>query len=87
MIDLVRTLGDRSLARLANLGRASIMWATALWGLPRLHELPLVIKQVYNVGVLSLVIIVLSAFSIDSEVWGVAICLRVSSASEVTAAG
>ena len=68
MIDMVRSLGDRSLERVAGLGRASIMWLTALWGLPRLSELPLFIRQIYNVGVLSLVIIILSAFSIGAVI-------------------
>ncbi len=68
MIDFVRSLGDRSLDRLSSLGRATIMWATALWGLPRFSELPLVIRQIYNVGVLSLIIIVLSAFSIGAVI-------------------
>lgn len=68
MIDMVRTLGDRSLERLARLGRASVMWASALWGLPTLKELPLVVRQIYNLGVLSMVIIVLSAFSIGAVI-------------------
>lgn len=68
MIDLVRAVGDRSLTRIAALGRASVMWATALWGLPTLHELPLVVRQIYNFGVLSVVIIVLSAFSIGAVI-------------------
>jgi phospholipid/cholesterol/gamma-HCH transport system permease protein len=68
MIDLVRTLGDRSLERMASLGRASLMWATALWGLPKWHELPLVIRQIYDIGVLSVLIIILSAFSIGAVI-------------------
>jgi len=68
MIDFVRTLGDRSLERLASLGRASLMWLAAVWGLPRLADIPLLVKQVYNVGVLSLVIIVMSAFSIGAVI-------------------
>ncbi len=68
MIDFVRSLGDRSLERLASLGRATIMWLTALWGLPRLSDLSLVVRQIYNVGVLSLIIIVLSAFSIGAVI-------------------
>jgi phospholipid/cholesterol/gamma-HCH transport system permease protein len=44
------------------------MWVNALWGLPRLSELPLVVRQIYNVGVLSLIIIVLSAFSIGAVI-------------------
>ena len=68
MMDFLRTLGDGSLARLGSLGRASILWVTALWGIPRLSELPLVFRQIYNVGVLSLVIIILSAFSIGAVI-------------------
>ena len=68
MMDFLRTLGDRSLERLASLGRASVLWATALWGLPRLSELVGVFRQIYNVGVLSLVIILLSAFSIGAVI-------------------
>lgn len=68
MIDMVRALGDWSLERLTSVGRATVMWAAALWGLPRLSELPLVVRQIYNVGVLSLVIIVLSAFSIGAVI-------------------
>jgi len=44
------------------------MWASALWGLPKLKELPLVVRQIYNLGVLSMVIIVLSAFSIGAVI-------------------
>lgn len=44
------------------------MWASALWGLPRLSEIPLIVRQVYNFGVLSMVIIVLSAFSIGAVI-------------------
>jgi phospholipid/cholesterol/gamma-HCH transport system permease protein len=68
VIDMVRAVGDQSLTRLASLGRASIMWATALWGVPKLGELQLLIRQIYNVGVLSLIIIVLSAFSIGAVI-------------------
>lgn len=53
---------------MAGLGRATIMWAIAMWGLPKLSEIPLVIRQIYNVGVLSIVIIVLSAFSIGAVI-------------------
>jgi phospholipid/cholesterol/gamma-HCH transport system permease protein len=68
MTDLLRALGDRSLDRLAGLGRASVMWAQALWGLPRLSELSMLMRQIYNVGVLSMIIIVLSAFSIGAVI-------------------
>lgn len=68
MIALVRDLGIRSLSRLANLGQATMMWATALAGLPRRGDLGLLARQVYGIGVLSLVIIVLSAFSIGAVI-------------------
>lgn len=68
MITLVRDIGIRSLARLASLGQATIMWVTALAGLPRRGDLALLARQIYNIGVLSLVIIVLSAFSIGAVI-------------------
>jgi len=42
------------------------MWGTALWGLPDRDDISLLFRQIYNVGVLSLVIIVLSAFCIGA---------------------
>jgi phospholipid/cholesterol/gamma-HCH transport system permease protein len=68
VIDLIRIVGDRSLERVGSVGRASVMWATAVWGLPRLTDVPLLMRQIYNVGVLSMIIIVLSAFSIGAVI-------------------
>ncbi|MBX3705114.1 MAG: lipid asymmetry maintenance ABC transporter permease subunit MlaE [Pseudomonadales bacterium] len=68
MIDFLQRLGARTLERMSNLGRASIMWATALWGLPRRGDYALLIRQIYSIGVLSLVIIVLSGFSIGAVI-------------------
>lgn len=68
MIDLLRRIGAFVLRRLGSLGRASIMWITAIAGLPRRGDLALLVRQIYNVGVLSLVIIVLSAFSIGAVI-------------------
>jgi len=68
MIDLVRTLGVHSLDRLSSLGRASLLFVNAIWGLPRLSDLPLLVRQLYHVGVLSLIIIGLSAFSIGAVI-------------------
>ncbi|MFU8815556.1 MAG: lipid asymmetry maintenance ABC transporter permease subunit MlaE [Pseudomonadales bacterium] len=68
MTGLLRTLGILTLDRLAGLGNASIMWATAIFGLPRRGDMALLVRQIYNVGVLSLVIIVLSAFSIGAVI-------------------
>ena len=66
MIRFLRSLGGQSLDRIASLGRATVMWVTALWGLPRAGDISLLLRQIYNVGVLSLIIIVLSAFSIGA---------------------
>ena len=68
MIRFLRSLGGQTLDRLASLGRATVMWATALWGLPRGDDITLLLRQIYNVGVLSLIIIVLSAFSIGAVI-------------------
>jgi phospholipid/cholesterol/gamma-HCH transport system permease protein len=68
VIEFVRSLGAGALDRMNSLGRASIMWAIAVWGLPRRGELQLLVRQIYNIGVLSLVIIVLSAFSIGAVI-------------------
>jgi phospholipid/cholesterol/gamma-HCH transport system permease protein len=61
-------IGGRFLERLATLGRATRMWAIALWGLPGPGDFSLLLRQIYNVGVLSLVIIVLSGFSIGAVI-------------------
>ena len=70
MVDLVvrsvRLLGRRVLDFVAALGRATFMWLRAMAWRPGWSELGLLSKQIYNVGVLSLVIIILSAFSIGA---------------------
>ncbi len=65
---LLRLLGSRALNRLASLGRASMMWLTAISGKPRRGDLGLLVRQIHTIGVLSLVIIVLSAFSIGAVI-------------------
>lgn len=62
----VRSLGVRFLDFLATLGRASQVLFYSLFVLPRPSEFGLFLRQIYNVGYLSLVIIVLSAFSIGA---------------------
>ena len=61
MLDWFQSLGQKGLGTFERLGRASILFANILTGLhtliPRFH---LVVYQVYSVGVLSLVIIVVS---------------------------
>lgn len=66
MLAGLRGLGRYSLDTLEVLGRASIIWWQAIWRVPKLGNLPLVIKQIYQLGVLSVVIIVLSGFSIGA---------------------
>lgn len=66
MLSWLRQLGRYSLDLLDTLGRAGLVWWQAIWRKPRLVNLPLVIKQIYQLGVLSVVIIVLSGFSIGA---------------------
>ena len=66
MLGLLRSLGIRFLDWLSALGRATILWVNAMAGLPRWKDVALVTQQIYNVGFLSLIIIVLSAFSIGA---------------------
>ena len=68
MTDLLQRIGARTLERLAKVGQASVMWALAIWGLPRRGDFALLARQIYSIGVLSLIIIVLSAFSIGSVI-------------------
>ena len=68
MTDLLQRIGARTLERLAKVGQASVMWALAIWGLPRRGDFALLVRQIYSIGVLSLIIIVLSAFSIGSVI-------------------
>ncbi len=61
MLNMLQRLGHRSLLRLAALGRASQILFQSLVARPQpLVMLPLVLKQIWFVGVLSLVIIVVS---------------------------
>ena len=68
MIQFLRSLGGQTLDYLASVGRATILWSTALWGLPGKGDIVLLLRQIYNVGVLSLLIIVLSAFCIGAVI-------------------
>ena len=68
MIELVRCFGIVALDRLGSLGHATMLWITALSGLPHRGDLALLVRQIYTIGVLSLVIIVLSAFSIGAVI-------------------
>ncbi len=66
MINRLRRLGARFLNYLAALGRASMLWLAAMRGIPRFSDLGLLAQQIYSVGFQSLLIIVLSAFSIGA---------------------
>jgi phospholipid/cholesterol/gamma-HCH transport system permease protein len=66
MVGFVRNLGARFLSWLAALGRATVLWVRAMSGRPDWQDVGLVVKQIYHVGFLSLVILVLSAFSIGA---------------------
>lgn len=64
--DYLRRLGIAGLTGFSNLGRATVLWARAMWGLPRWADVGLLTRQMYQVGVQSIMIIVLSAFAIGA---------------------
>ncbi|NWN91331.1 lipid asymmetry maintenance ABC transporter permease subunit MlaE [Marinobacter adhaerens] len=65
MIDKIASFGRSGTELVASLGRASRFLAGVLWGVPRpATGFPLLLKQLYSVGVLSLAIIVVSGLFI-----------------------
>ncbi|AYY79398.1 MULTISPECIES: lipid asymmetry maintenance ABC transporter permease subunit MlaE [Proteus] len=65
MVNLLARIGARSLAIFATFGRAGIMLFRALVGKPEFRkQWPLLMKQLYNVGVQSLLIIMVSGLFI-----------------------
>ena len=66
MMQLLRSLGQLMLGYFSSVGRAAFLWFRAMAWLPRWSELHLLWRQIYNLGVLSLVLIVLSGFSIGA---------------------
>jgi phospholipid/cholesterol/gamma-HCH transport system permease protein len=66
MLRYLRLLGQWALGWIGALGRASMIWFQSMAGLPRRGDITLLMKQIYQIGVLSLIIIVLSAFSIGA---------------------
>ena len=68
MLNQVRRIGQRTLDLVRSLGRASLLWGRAITWWPRLREIPLLMAQIYSVGVLSLAIVALSAFSIGAVI-------------------
>ena len=66
MFSSLRSLGQYLLGVMEVLGRAGTLWWQAIWRRPRLKNTHLYIRQIYQLGVLSVVIIVLSGFSIGA---------------------
>ncbi|HGJ5876840.1 MAG TPA: lipid asymmetry maintenance ABC transporter permease subunit MlaE [Arsenophonus sp.] len=65
LIDTLAALGHRSLAVVATFGRSGYLLFRALFDKPEItKQWPLLIKQLYNVGVLSLLIIAVSGLFI-----------------------
>lgn len=65
LVDMISALGRRFLSLCQSFGKASLMLAGALAGRPQPRKtLPLLVKQIYNVGVQSLAIIVVSGLFI-----------------------
>lgn len=65
MIEHIRRLGRQGIEFLEAIGRSGLFLFHALWALPNLRtSVPLTIRQIYAVGVLSLVIIVVSGLFI-----------------------
>ncbi|CBL44220.1 Toluene tolerance ABC efflux transporter, permease [gamma proteobacterium HdN1] len=61
MIEWLRRIGADGLGTLRTIGAAGIFLFNALWALPNPRSgTPLLVKQIYSIGVLSLVIIVVS---------------------------
>jgi len=60
----VASVGRRALSICEAFGRASLMLFGALAGFPRLKNFPLLVKQLYSVGVQSLAIIIVSGLFI-----------------------
>ncbi|MFT5713103.1 MAG: phospholipid/cholesterol/gamma-HCH transport system permease protein [Glaciecola sp.] len=58
------SLGANTLSRLNAIGNASLMLWGALFAVPRLKNVPLIIQQIYVVGVQSLLIIIVSGLFI-----------------------
>jgi phospholipid/cholesterol/gamma-HCH transport system permease protein len=63
MLDRIARLGRRGLGSFERLGRGHIFLMHLLGGLPSLFtRIPLVVQQIYNIGVLSFLIILVSGF-------------------------
>ncbi len=66
MLARIRALGRFSLELFSTLGRAGRLWWFSIWRKPGKDTVSLVVRQIYQLGVLSVVITVLSGFSIGA---------------------
>jgi phospholipid/cholesterol/gamma-HCH transport system permease protein len=66
VISRLRNIGQYVLSVLSVLGRSGEVWWHAIWRRPRLANAPLLYRQIYQLGVLSVVIVALSGFSIGA---------------------
>ncbi|WP_020409652.1 lipid asymmetry maintenance ABC transporter permease subunit MlaE [Hahella ganghwensis] len=64
MLDFLQRTGKKGLLSIAALGRAGMFLIGSLTGIPSWKGVPLFIKQLYSIGVLSLVIIIVSGLFI-----------------------
>lgn len=65
MIDYLRKLGRQAIHTVSVLGRSGVFLAQSLVGVPNIRNgFPLLVRQLYSVGVLSLVIIIVSGLFI-----------------------
>ena len=66
MLSYLRRLGHYCLLSIATLGRAGRVWWHAIWRKPEWKNWPLIVTQIHRLGVLSVVITVMSGFSIGA---------------------
>lgn len=65
MLDFISSLGNYTLGKIASLGRATIMLYHALVGVPNFKKhFSLLVAQIYFIGVLSIIIIIVSGLFI-----------------------
>ena len=71
LLNSLASLGQRGISMLATFGRAGLMLFNALVGKPEFRKhAPLLVRQLYNVGVLSMLIIIVSGFFIGMACTG-----------------
>jgi phospholipid/cholesterol/gamma-HCH transport system permease protein len=66
MLSYLRILGHHWIDTLATVGRAGRIWWLAIYRKPSFKNVPLVIDQIYRLGVMSVVITIMSGFSIGA---------------------